>query len=91
MFPKFDQQLILTDPNGRGISQWRLPRWFYPDDQQPPLTYHPDLRHWQHDANHAYLRSVGREQEFVLNLAHYPEEVGWLTDLVGKLGSATRS
>ena len=52
------------------------------DGGKPPLTYHPDLGRWRRDANHAYLRSVGRGQEFVLDLAHYPEAVEWLTDLV---------
>ena len=52
------------------------------DGGKPPLTYHPDLGRWRTDANHAYLRSVGRGQEYVLDLAHYPEAVEWLTDLV---------
>ena len=91
VFPKFDQRLVLTDPNGAGVSQWRLPRWFYPDGNKPPLTYHPDRRCWRHDANYAYLRGVGRGQEFVLDLTHYPEAVEWLSDLVSSLGSNTRS
>ena len=90
MFPKLDQRLVLTNPNGAGVSNWRLPRWFYPDGNKPPLTYHPDRKRWRRDANHAYLRSVGRGQEFVLDLAHYPEAVGWLSDLVSSLGSNTR-
>ena len=28
VFPKLDQRLILTNPNGAGVSDWRLPRWF---------------------------------------------------------------
>ena len=87
VFPKFDPRLVLTDPNGPGVSQWRIPRWFYPDGNKPPLTYHPDRRRWRRDANHAYLRSVGRGQEFVLDLAHYPEAVEWLSGLVSNLGS----
>ena len=90
MFPEFDRRLVLTDPNGTGISQWRLPRWFYPDDNKPPSTYHSNRRRWRRDADHAYLRSVGRGQEFVLDLAHYPEAVGWLSDLVSSFGSTTR-
>ena len=68
VFPKFDQRLVLNNPNGAGVSNWRLPRWFYPDGNKPPLTYHPDRKRWRHDANHAYLRSVGRGQEFVLGV-----------------------
>ena len=91
MFPKLDQRLVLTNPNGAGVSNWRLPRWFYPDGNKPPLTYHPDPKRWRRDDNHAYLRSVGRGQEFVLGLAHYPEAVKWLSELVSSLGSDTRS
>ena len=91
MFPRFDQRLVLTDPNGAGVSNWRLPPWFYPDGNKPPLTYHPDPKRWRRDANHAYLQSVGRGQEFVLDLAHYPEAIEWLSDLVSSLGSVTRS
>ena len=87
VFPELDRRLILTDPNGAGVSSWRLPRWFYPDGNKPPLTYHPDRKRWRRDPNHAYLRSVGRGQEFVLDLAHYPEAVDWLSSLVSDLGS----
>ena len=91
VFPKFDQRLVLTDPIGASVSNWRLPRWFYPDSNKPPLTYHPDRKRWRRDANHAYLRSVGRGQEFVLDLAHYPGAVEWLSDLVTDLGPNTPS
>ena len=90
VFRRFDRRLALTDPNGAGVSNWRLPRWFYPDGSKPPLTYHPDPRRWRRDANNAYLRSVGRGQEFVLDLPHYPEATDWLLDLVTRLGSEDR-
>ena len=83
MFPRFDRRLVLTDPNGSGVSKWRLPRWFYPDGNKPPLTYHGNVpERWRRAAGQAYLRSVGRGQEFALDLAHYPEAVEWLADLV---------
>ena len=91
VFPKFDRRLVLTAPNGRDVSQWRLQPWFYPDSSKPPLTYHHDRRRWRRDANHAYLQSVGRGQEFVLDLAHYPEATEWLCDLVTSLSSDTRT
>ena len=87
MFPKLDQRLVLTDPDGAGVSNWRLPRWFYPDGNKTPLTYHLDRKRWRHDANHTYLRSVGRGQEFVLDLAHYPVAVEWLSRFLSRLGS----
>ena len=91
VFPRFDQRLVLTNPDGAGVSDWRLPRWFYPDDHKTPLTYHPDRKRWRHDTNYAYLQSVGRGQEFVLDLACYPKAMDWLSDLVSNLGSDTRS
>ena len=90
VFPKFDRQLVLTDLHGTGVSNWRLPQWFYPDGDKPPLTYHPDPKRWRRDADHAYLRTVGRGQEFVLDLAQYPEAVGWLSDLLSNFGPITR-
>ena len=41
--------------------------------------------------NYAYLQSVGRGQEFVLDLAYYPKAMDWLSDLVSNLGSDARS
>ena len=67
--------MVMTDPNGAGVSNWRLPRWFYPDGNKATLTYHPDRRRWRRKADHAYQRSLGRGQEFVLDLAHYTEAV----------------
>ena len=58
-----------------------------PEGNKPPLTYLPDQRRWRRDADHAYLRSVGRGQEFVLDLTHYPEAVEWLSNLVAYLGA----
>ena len=89
-FRRLDRRLVLTDPNGSGVSNRRLPRWFHPEGNKPPLTYHPDRRRWRRDADHAYLRTVGRGQEFVLEVSHYPEAVEWLSDLVSSLGYDTR-
>ena len=79
------------DSRPRQDRQWPQPRRFYHDGNKPPLTYHPDRRRCRRDDNHAYLQSVGRGQEFVLDLAHYPEVISWLYDLMDNLGSNTRS
>ena len=86
VFPRFDERLVLTEPGGP-VSQWRLPRWFYPDGGRTPLTYHPDATRWQHNDDHAYLQSVGRGQEFVLDLEEYPEARGWIAGLVRDFGA----
>ena len=52
-----------------------------------PLTYHPDATRWQHNDDYACLQSVGRGQEFVLDLEEYPEARGWIAGLVRDFGS----
>ena len=102
VFPRFDDRMLLTVP-GESVSHWKLPRWFYPDGNKKPLTYHrnrsrvpkspqisPDP--WEplwkpNNDDYAYLESVGRGQEFVLDCDHYPEAVGWARGLIRDLGA----
>lgn len=91
VFPKLDDRLVLTEP-GQSVTRWKLPRWFYPDNGKPALTYHDPKRtksnRWTPgDSEHVYLQSVGRGQEFVLDCDHYPEAVGWARDLIRDLGA----
>ena len=83
VFSKADSNRILTEP-GKAVSQWRLPPWFYPEGHRIPLTYHPDRTRWRRDSNYSYLRSVGRGQEFVLDLEQYPEGLNWISDIVSE-------
>lgn len=85
-FRCFDERLALTAPNEQ-VTHWRLPRWFHPNGGRPPLTYHGDRGRWRLDDNCAYLRSVGRGQEFILDLEHYPEALAWLSRLIRDLGA----
>ena len=88
VFPRFDERLVLTEP-GQSVSRWKLPRWFYPDGGKPALTYHGDPNRWtrkEGDSEHIYLQSVGRGQEFVLDCDHYPEAIGWASDLIRDFG-----
>lgn len=86
VFPRFDERLVLTKPNS-SVSRWRLPRWFYPDGNKTPLTYHPHEL-WQQSEDFAYVRRRGPGQEFVLDLAQYPEALGWFSDLVRDFGTS---
>ena len=81
-FLKSHERLILTDPNGSGVTDWRLPRCFYPDEGKCPLTYHPKLDRWRHDDRYAYLKSASRGQEFVLDLDQYPDVTDWLVQSI---------
>ena len=79
---KFHERLVLTNPNGSGVTDWRLPRCFYPDNGNSPLTYHPKLDHWRHDDRYTYLQSASRGQEFVLDLDQYPDVTDWLMESI---------
>ena len=77
-FLEFHERLVLTNPNGSGVTDWQLPRCFYPDNGKCPLTYHHNPDRWKHGKKYTYLQSVGRGQEFVLDLDQYPDVTDWL-------------
>ncbi len=80
---RYEQRLCLTAP-GEGRSLWRLPRWFYPRGRTP-LTYHNDPHRWTVlDDHQVLLRTATRGQEFVLDVAQYPEALAWAHGLIGK-------
>ena len=81
-FLKSHERLVLTNPNGSGVTDWRLPRCFYPDNDKSPLTYHPKLHRWRHDDQYAYLQSASRGQEFVLDLDQYPDATDWIMESI---------
>lgn len=80
-FTAYRDLLCLTAPS-RLRTQWRLPRWFYPAPDKPPLSYHTDLTRWSCDDEYTYLCSATRGQEFVLDTTFYPEAVPWLMALM---------
>lgn len=86
VFEKYRAELCLTCPNQSKRSLWMLPKWFYPDGDLPPLSYHGNKTRWKLEGEHAIMRSVGRGQEFALDADKYPEAVIWARDLI--LGDA---
>ena len=90
LFMNFSPRLQLTAP-GASVSEWLLPAWFEPIGDRPPLTYHGDRNRWTHDGKQVRLRSVGRGQEFVLNLSAYPEAHAWLAGLFNEAGRSACS
>ncbi len=105
VFPKLDDRLVLTMA-GHSVSHWKLPRWFYPDGDKEALSHHrnrnrvlksrilspdPWEPRWKPDNDdYAYLESVGRGQEFVLDLEQYDknqydEAIGWVANLIRDL------
>ena len=82
VFGRFNPRLQLTDPEGRGLTNWRLPSWFSPAGKPSALSFHDSPTRWQEAADHTKLQLVGRGQEFVLNADHYPECMPWVVDLI---------
>lgn len=78
--------LQLTDEDGRNVSDWKLPTWFFPHGDKTPLTYHRNLDRWNSREGYTRLRAAARGQEFVLNCNEYPDAIGWLARLL--VGSA---
>jgi putative DNA base modification enzyme with NMAD domain len=78
-FERIRPELILTKTESN-CSVWELPRWFAPDGR-PPLTYHGDLTRWTDCATSVQLQTVGKGQEFVLDVDQYPEARGWLRSI----------
>ncbi|HVP28260.1 MAG TPA: hypothetical protein VMW35_03775 [Myxococcota bacterium] len=87
-FARFAPELRLSaDPLRLPKGVWRLPAAFAPDPARgaPGLSHHADGRRWRREADgRVLLRSVGRGQEFVLDLSRAPELDGlraWLARL----------
>jgi hypothetical protein len=81
VFDRYRDALCLTAP-GHTRTGWRLPRWFFPDDGKPPLTYHGSGDRWTVAEEYTLLRSAPRGQEFVLDVNHYPEAAAWVYDVI---------
>jgi hypothetical protein len=84
-FSRYSDELRLTKP-GATRSVWSLPRWFMPNSERAPLSYHRKLDRWVKHRNSVTLRSVAKGQEFVLDGAAYPEAEGWAANLVRNHG-----
>ncbi|MGY0793149.1 Nmad3 family putative nucleotide modification protein [Azospirillum argentinense] len=79
-FPHFHPRLQLTKP-GENRGTWSLPSWFLPADG-PALSYHADPARWARDGERCTLRTVGRGQEFVLDVTSTREAVDWFPTLI---------
>ena len=80
-FLKSHERLVLTNPNGSGVTDWRLPRCFNPDHGKTPLSYHGNCK-WKPNEGYVYVQRRGPGQEFVLDLDQYPEVTDWLVESI---------
>lgn len=82
-FTRFIPDIQLS-AEGMTRSLWRLPHWFYPTAGRSPLSSHEKLGRWQMQDKSCILQSVARGQEFVIDVAQYPEVTDWVADLIRK-------
>lgn len=76
VWPGFDPVRQLTAP-GAKCSTWRLPAWFRPEGRRSTLSFHGKASAWTACEDGVLLQSVGRGQEFVLDVEDYPEAIDW--------------
>ena len=81
VFDRFRPELQLTASPEKRLSLWSLPAWFAPG-RRKPLTYHSRRERWSPKGDRILLQTVGRGQEFVLDLDEYPEALAWLGGLL---------
>lgn len=67
---------------GRTRSVWRLPRWTLRDPLRPTLSYHPKPERWIAERDHVILQTVGKGQEFVIDVGECQEAANWLQRLI---------
>jgi len=76
--------LILTRKGQPRRSQWRLPKWFFRSERESAMSYHSNLLRWTPHESHVDLQSVGRGQEFVLDIQDDPDAIHWVNDLIAR-------
>jgi len=86
VFTHLAPELVLSHPDGKSFTHWRLPAFFYPFPDKTPLTYHANQDQWQLQGENVLVtRRGGYGQEFVLNCNEYmPEAMSWLKNLLAK-------
>lgn len=65
---------VLSSPNARLKSVWRVPDWLHVGRGGSGMSYHPESR-WLDEGE---VRSVGRGQEFVADIGCSTEPLDWL-------------
>jgi hypothetical protein len=81
VFETAADQRRLTATHAKRPSDWELPIGFLPRGRTA-LSDHGDLDRWTRSGDRVELRSVAKGQEFVLDLADYPELLPWVASLL---------
>ena len=87
-FDDRDGRLLLTDPEGSGVTHWRLPKIFHPHPPKTPLTYYGE-RQWTLKGDYTYVQRNGPGQEFVLDIDKdkYEGVKQWAVALISEFGA----
>lgn len=80
-FQRWTPALQLTEP-GRSRSQWLLPSWMAPAEDMPAMSLHGSPSRWTAAGDHVRLQTVGKGQEFVLNVGQNATSHAWLRHLI---------
>ncbi|QMI49795.1 hypothetical protein [Burkholderia sp. MBR-1] len=87
LFRSWSADLQLTAP-GCSRSIWRVPRWLLNNPEQPTLSYHRDPARWRIDNEWAIVQTVGKGQEFVIDMGDCNDASQWLESLVLRHGTS---
>ena len=88
VFGQSRPELVLSYPEGKSFTNWRLPGFFYPFPDKKPLTYHNSPKYWRKKDGYCYLDRVSIGQEFVLYDEYMPEIGEWLLMLFESIAHA---
>jgi hypothetical protein len=80
VFESFRPALQLTADPETKLSVWSLPACFSPGARSA-LTFHSSRDRWTPHGERVLLETVGRGQEFVLDLDAYPQAFDWIAAL----------
>ena len=85
-FRNWGAGLQLTAP-GSSRSIWRVPRWLLKNPDEPTLSYHRDPERWRLEDDWAIVQTVGKGQEFVIDVGDCKDASDWLHGLVLRHGT----
>lgn len=75
----FDDSLVLTYPNQKNRSIWKLPQFFHPS-YGTQITYHGNQQLWELHDDYCILHSVFKGQEFIMT--GNDSVIEWAKDLI---------
>ena len=82
-FPKVFPEIVFS-AEGKTRTVWELPKWIYPSQGKPAMSYNEDMKRWNLQGETVILNTASRGQEFVLDTDYYPESISWLLSLIKK-------